>query len=467
MTALVAADVTITVEERNIAHKKRRNRVKIAFGDGALTYPASGVPLPTFASFGMVRNIDYLTVFDENDAVGILWKYDKDNHKLRAWRSAGFTPAGTAGAQTFTGTANAGISGTIDDNDNAATLGHALYVVPAAAAQFVPPTLATEAAATGLVKDSDTAATEGVALYVVVDDPNWSGTYQLGHFEFVSPTNANGTCTIANGADTLTLFDDDAAATNGVAVRAVAAGAGLEATTAAAKDILVPTSTGKYIHVNHATTGSTPELYFDEDAANTYERIRGVIVDNLDEPYKLLVDTAAAENAGVALSQGSIGRLGNIITVGPKPFTYLVGASGPEVTIASRPDAASLPGAVALYVQAAGAGFNAANFGKEDMFVPTAGGDFIKVAYAASPAGVQVYGYPEGATGDLKILGVIVDNADETFTTEAAVGWKRDTPAGTNSTSTLTGTAVSAAALVEDTGSALAAQVLYAEAVGW
>lgn len=85
MVALVAADVTITVEQRRIVGKQRRNRVKIAFGNGALTIPAGGVPLPAAASFGMVRNLEYLTIFDENDASGIIWKYDKDNNKLRAW----------------------------------------------------------------------------------------------------------------------------------------------------------------------------------------------------------------------------------------------------------------------------------------------------------------------------------------------------------------------------------------------
>ena len=380
--------------------------------------------------------------------------YDVDwNYTSKAFKaysvSKAITPAGTIATPTFTGTANAGTTGTIDDNDNAATLGHALYVVPAAAS-VIAPTLVAENAATGLVKDSDTAATEGVAIYVVVDDPSFTDTYQLGHLEFVSPTNANGTCTVATGADTLTLFDDDAAATNGVAVRAVAASGGLEATTGAAKDILVRTSTGKYLHINHATTGSTPELYFDEDAANTYERIRGVIVDNLDEPYKLFVGSlAATELIPVALNQGGAGRLASIVTVGPKPFSYIVGVAGPEITVAARPDAASLPGAVALYVQAAAAGFNAANFGKEDLFVPTSTGEFIKIAYAASPAGVQVYGYPEGASADLTILGVIVDNADETFDTEAATGWKRDTPAGTISALTFVGTAVTAQAAVE------------------
>jgi hypothetical protein len=179
-------------------------------------------------------------------------------------------------------------------------------------------------------------------------------------------------------------------------------------------------------------------VYFDEDAANTYDRLQAVMVDNADEPYALLVDLASTENPGVAMSQGSIGRLANIVTSGPKPFSYIVGVAGPEITVASRPDIASIPGAVALYVQAAGAGFNAANFGKKDVFVPTSTGEFIKVAYAASPAGVQVYGYPEAATANLAILGVIADNADETFSTEASSGWKRDTPVGTTGVSAAT-----------------------------
>jgi hypothetical protein len=140
---------------------------------------------------------------------------------------------------------------------------------------------------------------------------------------------------------------------------------------------------------------------------------------------------------------------------------------GPEITVASRPDAATLLGAVALYVQAAGAGFNAANLGKEDVYVPVANGEFLKIAYAASPAGVAVYGHPEAATGDLRLIAVVVDNLDETFSTEGAIGWKRDTPAGTVATPVLTGSAVAAASLVEDTGSAIAAQTLWVEAVGY
>lgn len=105
MADLAAANVTVTVEERKIVGGQRRNRVKVAFGDGALTYPALGVPLPAASAFGLVRNLDYLSLFDNNDGVGIVWKFDKDNLKLRGWLGAGFTPAGTVAAPVFTGAA--------------------------------------------------------------------------------------------------------------------------------------------------------------------------------------------------------------------------------------------------------------------------------------------------------------------------------------------------------------------------
>lgn len=85
MTDLVAGDVTLTVQRIGIEGKLRRNRVKIAFGDSALTYPSGGVPLPTYSGWGMKTRLDYIILLDPNDGVGTFWKYDKENNKLRAW----------------------------------------------------------------------------------------------------------------------------------------------------------------------------------------------------------------------------------------------------------------------------------------------------------------------------------------------------------------------------------------------
>lgn len=96
MPALAATDVTVTIEDKQRVARKKRHRVKLTFGDGALTYPAGGVPMPAFGKFGMYRNLDYLILTDHNDAEGIIWKYDQDNKKLRGY-AQGVT-VGAAGA---------------------------------------------------------------------------------------------------------------------------------------------------------------------------------------------------------------------------------------------------------------------------------------------------------------------------------------------------------------------------------
>jgi hypothetical protein len=86
MVDIVAANVTITVQKRLKAGKRRRNRCKIEFGNGSLTYPAGGVPMPAAKSFAMNGGVlEYLVITDGNDASGLIWKYDQDNKKLRAY----------------------------------------------------------------------------------------------------------------------------------------------------------------------------------------------------------------------------------------------------------------------------------------------------------------------------------------------------------------------------------------------
>lgn len=90
MAALVSADVTITANQSDtkIEGRRRRNLVKITFGDGVKTYPAGGVPMAAASAFGMVRNLDQLVIFDES-ATGIAWSYDKTNNKLRGYFGPG------------------------------------------------------------------------------------------------------------------------------------------------------------------------------------------------------------------------------------------------------------------------------------------------------------------------------------------------------------------------------------------
>lgn len=422
----------------------------------------------TARGFGLTE-IDEVVIL--NQPAGYTLTYDRTNLKVKAYLSSGFTPAGTISAPTFTGTANVGTAGIVDDADTAATLGHALYVVPIPGPEAL--TLVAEGSATGQIKDSDTAATDGVLIYLVIDDAEYLPSFQLGHLEFVSPTTAHGSCTVATGLGTLLLEHDTAAATNGVEVRAIAASGGLEATIAGSGGTaLVPLSDGQFLHIADSTTGSTPSIYFDEDAANTYERLQAVVVDNLDEPYKLAEVTPAVSRTAT----GSTLRLANLVTIGPGDSISngsvgpAGGSTGPTFSVIHDGSAAQMVGATPLYVRAAGAGFWATLPGGQDVYVPVSTGEFLKVTHEAVPGtgGVQVYWDHDSTNTTERMKAVVVDNADETFSTEAAIGWRRDTPAGSNSTPTFTGTAVAAGAEVEVTNatdlSAVSTRVM---AIGW
>lgn len=97
MTALATSDVTVTIEDRQIQGKQRLNRLKLVFGDGALTYPSGGVPVPAYGTLGMKARLDYLNVTDPDDATGYVWKYDQANNKLRAYQSPSLA-TGSVGA---------------------------------------------------------------------------------------------------------------------------------------------------------------------------------------------------------------------------------------------------------------------------------------------------------------------------------------------------------------------------------
>lgn len=90
MAYLAATDVTlsITSDPKTKFKMGRANMAytTIAFGDGAKTYPFGGVPLPAASQFGM-RDFHDLQIIDADNS-GITWKYDKTNHKLKAYRRA-------------------------------------------------------------------------------------------------------------------------------------------------------------------------------------------------------------------------------------------------------------------------------------------------------------------------------------------------------------------------------------------
>ena len=146
MADIAAANVTVTVEDQNIVLGKRRNRVKIVFGDGALTYPSGGVPMPGFASFGMVRNLDYLTVFDDDDASGLLFKYDRENNKLRIyWPTGGANNPSAAAAEANPIVMSGGASATAVDATTPALRGGQARELASATSTITAKTLYAEA----------------------------------------------------------------------------------------------------------------------------------------------------------------------------------------------------------------------------------------------------------------------------------------------------------------------------------
>jgi len=102
MADIAIADVTYTVQEQGgrLIHRvsaiQKSTFVKVEFGDGALTYPAGGVPLSiTPIDVGFLRAIFRWIIVDGAAGTGIIWKYDFEAKTLRGYRTAGFTPAGT------------------------------------------------------------------------------------------------------------------------------------------------------------------------------------------------------------------------------------------------------------------------------------------------------------------------------------------------------------------------------------
>ncbi len=93
MAALASTDVTITWSDSAASPKpgdiwvegrKRKALCTIAFGNGAKTYPANGIPLPDKGNFGMIRSMEAIRILTGQFA-GIVWDYDATNHKLKGY----------------------------------------------------------------------------------------------------------------------------------------------------------------------------------------------------------------------------------------------------------------------------------------------------------------------------------------------------------------------------------------------
>lgn len=83
MADLAAGDVTYTMvsqRKMNGSPSRNHNRVRLAFGDGALTVPAGGIPL-TKGKLGCPTDIESLLVVDQGTS-GYIFQYDQSTEKL-------------------------------------------------------------------------------------------------------------------------------------------------------------------------------------------------------------------------------------------------------------------------------------------------------------------------------------------------------------------------------------------------
>jgi hypothetical protein len=130
MADLTAANVTVILNPEDIDLSPdrvgRRTFPVISFGNGALLYPALGIPMPDLGKFGLLFAIK--RVYIEQPASGYIYHFDRANHKLRIFlagasgiaAASGGTPAGSVAAPVFTGTPQTP-EGTVDPGSHVFT----------------------------------------------------------------------------------------------------------------------------------------------------------------------------------------------------------------------------------------------------------------------------------------------------------------------------------------------------------
>lgn len=81
MADIAAADVTYTMlKHRTLGNSRKHNLVRLAFGNGSLTYPANGIPISK-GKLGCPTTIESMVVVDQG-ASGYKFQYDQSAEKL-------------------------------------------------------------------------------------------------------------------------------------------------------------------------------------------------------------------------------------------------------------------------------------------------------------------------------------------------------------------------------------------------
>lgn len=88
MADIAAGDVTYVLQSEQRVNSYYNAVFKLTFGNGALTYPALGIPL-TAGKLGCPVVIKSLKIFDNSDGDGLLYKYDFEGNKIRIYNTVG------------------------------------------------------------------------------------------------------------------------------------------------------------------------------------------------------------------------------------------------------------------------------------------------------------------------------------------------------------------------------------------
>lgn len=121
MADIAESDVTYTVlKQRTLGDSRKSNLVRLAFGNGTLTYPANGIPLSK-GKLGCPVVIESLKVVDQG-ASGYIFQYDQSAEKLIVMQSAFVVTKGAITANTEIGLSADAATATANNNTIAATL---------------------------------------------------------------------------------------------------------------------------------------------------------------------------------------------------------------------------------------------------------------------------------------------------------------------------------------------------------
>jgi len=106
MAVIAAANVAVSLPARSrdlggISAVKEISLATITFGNGTLTYPTGGVPLPAIGQFGFKKAIDAVFVA-QPPGNGFVYKYDQANHKMKIFTQGAVTGS-TAAADATSG----------------------------------------------------------------------------------------------------------------------------------------------------------------------------------------------------------------------------------------------------------------------------------------------------------------------------------------------------------------------------